>query len=202
MTVLDPSVAASPAHDTLTTTTTTTEVVVHSLQELQTLLTQPRSAGERLTVELEGPAAQQVFGQVRAQARRSGQGQEGGEEGHAAVGLADRQQGHPGVEADRHGEAGRSEHGPGPALRRYRREPGRTRRAGTGRARAEQERGREGDEGRVPRREDGEAGLLARQRRSRAPALAGRRRESSGLDSSGPRPGSRQSGRTGAGQAW
>lgn len=61
MTVLDPSVAASPAHDT-PTTTTTTEVVVHSLQELQTLLTQPRSAGERLTVELEGPAAQQVLG--------------------------------------------------------------------------------------------------------------------------------------------
>ncbi|MBE5488547.1 hypothetical protein E3G71_001048 [Mycobacteroides abscessus] len=60
MTVLDPSVAASPAHDT--PTTTTTEVVVHSLQELQTLLTQPRSAGERLTVELEGPAAQQVLG--------------------------------------------------------------------------------------------------------------------------------------------
>ncbi|MBF6387111.1 hypothetical protein IU444_23580 [Nocardia farcinica] len=60
MTVLDPSVAASPAHDT--PTTTTTEVVARSVKELEALLSRPRTEGEPLLVWLAGPAAAELFG--------------------------------------------------------------------------------------------------------------------------------------------
>ncbi|QZT56236.1 hypothetical protein [Mycolicibacterium austroafricanum] len=53
---------ASPAHDT----PKTPEVVARSLPELHDLLTRPRTAGEPLTVLLEGPAAAQIFGETMA----------------------------------------------------------------------------------------------------------------------------------------
>lgn len=56
MTVLDPFVAASPAHDT-----PTAEVVAHSISELEALLARPRTEGEPLRVRLEGPAAAELF---------------------------------------------------------------------------------------------------------------------------------------------
>ncbi|SKE70423.1 Uncharacterised protein [Mycobacteroides abscessus subsp. massiliense] len=61
MTVLDPFVAASPAHDT-----PTAEVVAHSFSELEALIAVPRAAGEPLHVLLEGPAAAQIFGEAGA----------------------------------------------------------------------------------------------------------------------------------------
>ncbi|QHN16543.1 hypothetical protein [Gordonia amarae] len=57
MTVLDPSVAASPAHDT-----PTAEVVARSVKELEALLARPRTEGEPLLVQLVGPAAAELFG--------------------------------------------------------------------------------------------------------------------------------------------
>ncbi len=62
MTVPLDTSSATPAHDT----PTTTEVVARSLPELEALLTRPRAEGEPLHVLIDGPAAEQIFGEGMA----------------------------------------------------------------------------------------------------------------------------------------
>ncbi|MGV0747197.1 hypothetical protein [Mycolicibacter minnesotensis] len=53
---------ASPAHDT----PSVTEVIAHSFSELEALLARPRAEGEPLHVLLEGPAVEDLLGEVAA----------------------------------------------------------------------------------------------------------------------------------------